>query len=408
MKDTFGFSVDGNVKITDETGHVYLDKHNAVHPQNMARVISRALANEDNYYIHRIAFGNGGTQTNAAFTITYNPPNDGLPPDPRTWDSRLYQETYSEIIDEGNPTLNPNLGIDPGSAGPNAGTRPGGGADPSGDPASVVHVSGPGVHSNELGLTSEVVITAVLNPGEPLGQFANDNQAPAENTETDFTFDEIGLYTLGAPAIDSTGTQDVDVGNRTVTDDTGLTPNTLYDFIITVDGGTPTTISFTTPAAGGTGPNGEILYGDLIKAILTGDVNWNPAWTGSNPLPVGATLNMTNDGTFDPSIMPDQTFGYLRFYSNTSGVGSSIDLQPGTTNDLFDVSNAGTGLNPPIGSTIQAANDGQDAGVQNAPTNSSTERERLLTHIVFSPVLKSANRTLTITYTLTISVAQTT
>jgi hypothetical protein len=51
---------------------------------------------------------------------------------------------------------------------------------------------------------------------------------------------------------------------------------------------------------------------------------------------------------------------------------------------------------------------GQDAGVQNDPVNSDTERERLLTHLIFSPVLKSANRTLQITYTLTVSVERTT
>jgi hypothetical protein len=35
------------------------------------------------------------------------------------------------------------------------------------------------------------------------------------------------------------------------------------------------------------------------------------------------------------------------------------------------------------------------------------ERERLITHLIFSPITKAANRTLTITYTLTISVART-
>ena len=51
---------------------------------------------------------------------------------------------------------------------------------------------------------------------------------------------------------------------------------------------------------------------------------------------------------------------------------------------------------------------GQDAGVQNDPVNPLTERERLLSHLVFAPVLKSANRTLTVTYSLTIAVARTT
>lgn len=403
--DNLPISVKGHLKIVDDLGNVLVDKDNAVHPQNLARVFARALANESNYFIHRIAFGNGGTVVDSAYTVTYKTPNDGQPPDPRTWDSRLYRETYSEVVDEGNITLNPLLGTDPGSAGPNTGTRGGGGASPAGDPTSVPHVSGPGVHSNELGLTSEVVITVVLNPDEPKGQFQNDNLAPSEGTEGWFTFDEIGLYTSGAPAIDTNGYQDVDVGNRTSTDDTGLLAGTQYSFEISVDGGAPVTIDFTTPATGGTGPGGEITYGDLCEAINTGDTNWNPTWGGVSPLPGGATVSITDisSGLTYPSIAGAQTYGYLRFTSSSTGVGSSISLAPGTVGlDLF------ASLNPPGGGTILAAVDGKDAGIQNDPVNPDRERERLLTHVIFSPVLKAANRSLVITYTLTISVARTT
>ena len=401
MQQDLPIQVKGHVKITDDQGTVLLDKQNAVHPQNMSRVISRALSNESNYFIHRIAFGNGGTQTDAAFTVTYNDPNDGQPPDVRTWDSRIYNETYSEIINEGNSALNPDLGTDPGSAGPNAGTRPGGGADPSGDPASIPHVSGPGVHSNELGLTSEVVISAVLNPGEPTGQFSTDTQAPSENTETSFTFDEIGLYTDGAPASDSNGSQDIDVGNRISTDDTGLLAATQYCFTINVDGGGVITIDFTTPAGGGSGAGGEILYGDLCEDINTGDVTWNAGWSGSSPLPGSATISITDNTLSFPSITGAQTFGFLRYISGSVGSASTVVLGAGGTG-LDMIAN----LNPPTGGVIQTAADGEDAGVQNDPVNPLTERERLLTHIIFSPVLKAANRTLTITYTLTVSVAR--
>jgi len=398
-QDLLPFKVQGHVKIEDDTGNVLVDKTNAVHPQNIARVIARSLSNESNYNIYRIAFGNGGTTVDAASTITYRTPNDGQPPDVRTWDSRLYNETYSEIVNEGSITLNPNLGTDPGSAGPNTGTRPGGGAVPSADPASVPNVSGPGVRSNELGLTSEVVVTSVINPQEPLGQYTLDTST---NTESSFTFDELGLYTTGAPAIDSNGSQDVDVGNRTSQNDTTLLANTQYSFNIAVDGGAIQLISFTTPAAGGSGTGGEILYGDLCEAINTGDIAWNAAWAGSSPLPNNATVSITDTTASFPSITGAQTFGYLRFTSATVGITSSISLTAGTTGlDLF------ASLNAPTGGVIQTASDGQAAGVQNDPLNPSTERERLLTHLIFSPVLKSANRTLTITYTLTISVART-
>ena len=402
LSNAIPLSIKGHVKIQDDLGNILVDKSNAIHPQNIARVIARALSNESNYFIHRIAFGNGGTQVDAAYTITYLPPNDGQLPDVRSWDSRLYNETYSEIIDEGNVVLNSDLGTDPGSAGPNAGTRPGGGADPSNDPTSVPHVSGPGVHSNELGLISEVVITSVLNPGEPSGQFSTDVLGPTEDPDSSFTFDEIGLYTLGAPAIDSNGSIDVNVGNRTSESDTGLLANTQYSFIIDVDGGGPLQVDFTTPAGGGSGTGGEILYGDLCEAINTGDVNWNPVWAGSSPLPGNATISITDNTLSFPSITGAQTYGFLRFTSGTVGSTSSVIVIAGTVGlDLFD------NLNPPTGGIILSSVDGQDAGVQNAPTDPTTERERLLTHIIFSPVLKSSNRVLSITYTLTVSVART-
>lgn len=66
-----------------------------------------------------------------------------------------------------------------------------------------------------------------------------------------------------------------------------------------------------------------------------------------------------------------------------------------------------SGLNPPTYNILVPSVNGAAQGVQNAPLDPTTERERLLAHLIFSPVLKAANRALTITYTLTISVART-
>lgn len=392
-------NVKGHIKIVDDLGNILVDKDNAIHPQNMARVFARALANEHNYSIYRMAFGNGGTVVDAAYTVTYKTPNDGQSPDIATWDSRIYNETYSEIIDEGQTTLNPLLGTDPGSADMNTGVRAGGGAVPSSDPVSVPHVSGPGVRSVELGLVSEVIISATLNGDEPVSQFITDSLGPTEYTESSFVFDEIGLYTGGAPAINTSGYHTVNVGNRTSTDDTGLIPGQQYSFNVAVDGGAPATILFTTPAAGGSGASGQILYGDLCEAINTGSSAWNMG--GSNPLPGQAKMSITDwtGGTF-PTISGAQTFGYLKVESSSSGVTSSVNLT-GTQTAMFL-----TQLNPPLGATLQTATVGTIAGLQNSPTNPSMERERLLSHLIFSPVLKSKNRTLAITYTLTISVAK--
>ncbi len=396
-------NVKGHVKIVDDLGNVLVDKDNAVHPQNLARVFARALANESNYFIHRIAFGNGGTLVDAAFTVTYKTPNDGQSPDIATWDSRIYNETYSEIVDDGQVTLNPLLGTDPGSADLNTGVRPGGGAVPSSDPVSVPHVSGPGVRSNDLGLTSEVIISATINGDEPIGQFVTDSLAPTQDTESSFVFDEIGLYTSGGPAINTSGYQYVDVGNRVSTDDTGLIPGNTYSFNIAVDGGPSTTITFTVPAIGGSGPGSQVLYGDLCEAINTGSASWG--MSGSNPLPGNAKLSITDvtGGTF-PTITGAQTYGYLKFESATSGTTSTVNLS-GLQTDAFMAA-----LNPPIGATTGVDNTapvaGTVAGLQNSPTTPTMERERLLSHLIFSPVLKSRNRTLSITYTLTISVAK--
>jgi hypothetical protein len=404
-KDGLGVSVRGHLRAVDDLGNVLLDKDNAVHPQNMARVIARALSNESNYFVHRIAFGNGGTVVDAAHTITYNTPNDGQGGDSaNTWRSRLYNETYSEIINEGNVSVNALLGTDPGSAS-SGNERPGGGANPAGDPASIPHVSGPGVRSNELGLTSEIVITAVLNPGEPMGQLGTDqgtaNPAdPLAQTESSFWFDEIGLFTSGAPLIATSGYQYIDVGNRVSTDPTGLLPNTAYSFSIAVDGGSAVSVSFTTPA-GGTGANGEITYGDLCEAINTGDTGWNPLWNGVSPLPVVATvptkISITDYSGAYSTIANAQTYGYLMFESPTTGALSAVDA----SGAMF------AALNPPTGGVILTAVAGKSAGVQNMPTDPTTEGERMLTHVIFAPVLKSANRTLTITYTITVSVART-
>lgn len=392
--------VKGHLNIKDDLGNTLVDKDNAVHPQNMARIFARALSNEPNYYINRIAFGNGGTVVDAAFTVTYRTPNDGQAPDIATWDSRIYNETYSEIIDDGLTTLNPLLGSDPGSADLNTGIRPGGGAVPSSDPVSVPHVSGPGVRSQELGLQSEVLITAVINGDEPQGQFQSDTNPPSENTETDFVFDELGLYTGGGPAINTSGYQHIDVGNRTSTDDTGLLPGQSYSFDITVDGGTLTVITFTTPVSGGSGAGGQILYGDLCEAINTGSTLWG--FAGVNPLPGGATISITDatEGLFS-SIVGAQTFGYIRVQSATTGATSAIDLAGANTTAFL------AELNPPLGASLLIPVDGNVSGLQNNPITPTQERERLLSHLVFSPVLKSRNRTLTISYTLTISVART-
>lgn len=353
----------GRCKIKDDLDNVLLDETNAVHPQNMARAIARALANEHNFFVNRIAFGNGGTVVDASNHITYKTPNDGQSPDTNTWQSRLYNETYYEIIDDSNLT-----GI---STGP--------GSVPANDPPSVEHVSGPGVRSTDAGLTSTVLIQCVLNASEPTGEYLSDVLGTPGFPESDFTFDEIGLFTTGAPLSATRGYQDVNVGGKNTDSDSGLVPSASYDFSIAVNGGAPSVVTVTLPGVG-SGTAGSILYGDLITTLNT------------SLTPLGVTAAISGSGT--------QTYGFLRFTSNTTGVSSTVSLSDTTSSHtlLF------TQLAGYIGKLTAIG--GQNAGVQNAPTAPTTEAERLLTHLIFSPVLKSANRTLTVEYTLTISVSR--
>jgi len=377
-------------------GILIRDELNAIHPQNMARIFARALANEQNHYINRIAFGNGGTMVDIASNVIYKTPNDGQSPDDATWDSRLYNEIFSKIIDEGSITLNPLLGIDPGSADVNVGIRMGGGSDPSSDPESIPNVSGPGVRSIDRGLTSDVVITVMLNQNEPV-----------DNTkeQTTFVFDEIGLYTTGTQAIPTNGYQQINVGNKTSMDDSKLLPGTAYTFRVAVNDGTPTSITFITPLVGGTGANKQILYGDLCEAINNGSISWG--MLGTNPLPGNAIMSITdNTNKLFPSIYGVQTNGYLVISSITTGTSSKILLDSSSwarreTNTFINQ------LNAPLGSLLLDPINGVSAGIRNTPTTPSSERERLLTHLIITPVIKQPNKALQIIYTLSVSVART-
>lgn len=423
MREHLPIQVKGHLQIEDDLGNVLVNKDNAVHPQNMARVIARALANESNNGIHRIAFGNGGTSVDAAFQVTFKTPNDGLPPDLQEWRSRLYNETYSEIIDDSNVSI----GVDPGSAGPAVGTRAGGGSVPSGDPATVEHVSGPGVRSQELGVISQVTITSVLNPSEPLGQLTSDvdpnpgvSGDPIENTEGTFVFDEIGLYTTGASAADSNGIIQIDLGTDRNSDDVaGLLSGSWYNLKVAIGStGSPVSyqdVTFQVPAATGSpiGSTSDVTYGDITEAINTSAASWG------TPTLSGGFVSITDvsGGTY-PTIVGANTFGFLQIQDVANqGSGSQVRVQPIGSNslggddgtsaanayDLLEKVEAGVGA-----SSVLSPVDGSDAGVQNNPVFSQLERERLLTHVIFSPVTKTANRTIAITYTLTVSVARST
>lgn len=353
ISQTIPFKVKGHLTIKDDLGNILVNKNNAIHPMNMSRVIARALANENNYFIHRMAFGNGGTQVGVTLNIEYNDPNiGGVPPVISGWTDALYNETYSEIINEDN------VNVDTG---------------PGSNDQDLINPQN-SVVSTEPNVLSVVTITVELNENEPIGQSASDNLAPIEESEAAFVFDEIGLFTTGLPLFATSGYQNVDVGTKFETTDTGLSPSTIYNFRITIDSNPLQLITITTPVSG-SGSGGEILYSDLLLLI------------NSAPGMAGASADI-NQGTF----------GKLKFTS--ASVGNSSDIL------LLDGGGPNTALFASLTGffAIETAVSGQNAGVQNDSNNPTNEAERMITHVIFSPVLKSANRKITIIYNLTISV----
>jgi hypothetical protein len=132
--------IQGFVKISDpKTGHVFVDKKNAIHYENMSRSLAESLANRNTGYIYEMAFGNGGSTVDATGVITY------LPPNTVNQNADLYNQTYAKIVDD-NSAANP---------------------DPSRNYLTVVHIPGR--------VYTDIVVTCLLDYGEPSDQQAFDN-----------------------------------------------------------------------------------------------------------------------------------------------------------------------------------------------------------------------------------------
>ena len=148
-------ALQGRVRVHDtDTGKLLLDSKNAIHSQNMALVVARALSRDDNGYVFKLVFGNGGTFYNTSNVLIYKTPNTiGS-------SASLYNQTYAVQVDEisaGTPVTN-----------------------------SVTSMASPAP-----ALTSLVIVTAQLSATEPLGQALADNVTT--DPEAPFIFDELGL-----------------------------------------------------------------------------------------------------------------------------------------------------------------------------------------------------------------------
>jgi hypothetical protein len=151
--------IEGFVKITDpNSGEVLLDKKNAIHYENisiaMAETLSHRTVTQGGGWIYEMAFGNGGSSVDPTGVITY------LPPNVTGQNADLYNQTYTKIVDD-------NSAAD---------------TDPTNNKMTVLHTTGKPY--------TDILVTCLLDYGEPAGQQAFDNST---NFNGEYVFDELGL-----------------------------------------------------------------------------------------------------------------------------------------------------------------------------------------------------------------------
>jgi hypothetical protein len=160
------FHIEGHIKIFDpETGHVYINKRNAIHYENMSVALAQSLANSRQGTIYQMAFGNGGTIVDPTGVITYLTPNSvGT-------NSTLYNETYAKVVNDRSVA---NL-------------------DPTRNKIETSHVTG--------ATYTDIIVSCLLDYGEPAGQEAFDNAT----SSSDYVFDELGLRGYDPTATNNEG-----------------------------------------------------------------------------------------------------------------------------------------------------------------------------------------------------------
>ena len=151
--------IEGFVKITDpSTGQVLVDKKNAIHYENISIAMAETLSNrtlaQGGGFIFQMAFGNGGSSVDPTGVITY------LPPNVTGQNADLYNETYAKVVDD-NSAAN---------------------TDPAQNYMTVIHTAGK--------VYTDILVTCLLDYGEPAGQQAFDNST---NFNGEYVFDELGL-----------------------------------------------------------------------------------------------------------------------------------------------------------------------------------------------------------------------
>ena len=156
--------ITGHVKIHDpKSGEIFYDDHNAINYENISIAMAQTLADRNLGYIYQMAFGNGGSSVDPTGVITY------LPPNVNGQNATLYNETYAKVVDD-------NSAAD---------------TDPNYNKMTVLHTTG--------NYYTDILVTCLLDYGEPAGQQAFDNST---NFNGEYVFDELGLKCWNGSATD--------------------------------------------------------------------------------------------------------------------------------------------------------------------------------------------------------------
>lgn len=150
-----GIRLQGHIKIFDpETKEVFVDKRNAIHYENFSIALASGVSNQESGVIAEMVFGNGGSRIDPTGIISYLTPNTSGS------GAALYNQTYYKTVDGRNPNS----------------------LDPSRNFMEVRHIAGT--------TYSDVLVSCLLDFGEPSDQAAFDNETNQEGT---YVFDELGL-----------------------------------------------------------------------------------------------------------------------------------------------------------------------------------------------------------------------
>lgn len=159
-------SIQGHIKIFDpQTKEIIVDKRNAIHFEHFSIALAQSISNQGEGTIAEMVFGNGGSRVDPTGIITYLTPNNA------GTGASLYNQTYYKAVD-GN-RLNA--------------------TDSARNFMETRHIAGTPY--------TDVLISCLLDFGEPAGQDAFDNSSGSEGS---FVFDELGLKAFG-PAGPNTG-----------------------------------------------------------------------------------------------------------------------------------------------------------------------------------------------------------